>query len=114
MSDKIDGRTLRRTGRVHQFATRVTEDFRDRVDAISERDAPSGHRRKQIAVILEEAVDAYEATGGGSALACLHAAWQRASDAEKTEFVEFVRSWGPTLKRAPRPRKGAKGPSPES
>jgi hypothetical protein len=37
---KVDGRTLRKTNRTVAFATRVTEDFDNRVREIAERKRP--------------------------------------------------------------------------
>lgn len=51
-----DGRSARRTGRVIQFATRVTPDFDDRFRAIAERD---GLLHVEL---LEKALAAYEAS----------------------------------------------------
>lgn len=51
-----DGRSARRTGRVIQFATRVTPDFDDRFRAIAERD---GLLHVEL---LEKALSAYEAS----------------------------------------------------
>ena len=52
-----DGRSARRTGRVIQFATRVTPDFDERFRAIAERD---GLLHVEL---LEKALMAYEAGG---------------------------------------------------
>jgi hypothetical protein len=51
---KIDGRTLRKTNRTVAFATRVTEDFDNRVREIAEA---SGLK---IVEVLEAALDAYD------------------------------------------------------
>lgn len=53
---RVDGRTLRRTNRTVQFSTRVTADFDVRLRDIAQRDG------KLLVEILEEALDAYEAT----------------------------------------------------
>ena len=50
---KIDGRTLRKTNRTVAFATRVTEDFDNRVREIAKA---SGLK---IVEVLEAALDAY-------------------------------------------------------
>jgi hypothetical protein len=51
---KVDGRTLRKTNRTVAFATRVTEDFDNRVREIAEA---SGLK---IVEVLEAALDAYD------------------------------------------------------
>jgi predicted DNA-binding ribbon-helix-helix protein len=49
-----DGRSLHKTGRVHQLGTRVTPDFYDKVRSIAARD------RLKIVELLEMAIEAYE------------------------------------------------------
>jgi hypothetical protein len=49
-----DGRSLRKSGRVHQVATRITEERARQIRSIAERDGI------MIAEVLERAVDAYE------------------------------------------------------
>jgi hypothetical protein len=51
---KIDGRTLRKTGRTVQFATRVNEDFDRRFRQIAKRDGVL------FAQLLELSLEAYE------------------------------------------------------
>jgi hypothetical protein len=51
---KVDGRTLRATGRTQQLATRVTPEFHDKLKAIAERDG------LMLVEVLERAVEAYE------------------------------------------------------
>lgn len=51
---KIDGRTLRKTNRTVAFATRVTEDFDNRVREIAEK------RGLKIVEVLEAALAAYD------------------------------------------------------
>jgi hypothetical protein len=53
---RIDGRTLRKTGRTLQFATRVSEDFDDRLRHIAQRDGI------KLVEVLERALDVYEAS----------------------------------------------------
>jgi len=55
-SARIDGRTLRKTNRTVQFATRVTEEFDARLRAIAQRDGIL------LVEVLEQALDAYEAS----------------------------------------------------
>ncbi len=50
-----DGRSLRRTGRTLQFATRVSPDFDARLRTIAE------NQGMLIVEVLEQALDAYEA-----------------------------------------------------
>lgn len=50
----IDRRTLRKTGRTVQFATRVTMDFKNKVRQIAARDS------LKIVELLEEAIFIYE------------------------------------------------------
>ena len=52
--DKIDGRTLRATGRTEQLATRVTAEFGRKVREIAARDGI------KIAVLFEKAIASYE------------------------------------------------------
>lgn len=53
---RIDGRTLRKTGRIVQFATRVSLDFDDRLRHIAQRDGI------KLVEVLERALDAYESS----------------------------------------------------
>lgn len=50
----IDQRSLRKTGRVHQLATRVHPEFYYKVRSIAARD------RIKIVELLEKAIDCYE------------------------------------------------------
>jgi hypothetical protein len=52
---RIDGRSLRRSNRTVQFATRVTPEFDDRIRAIAERDG------LLLVEVMERALEAYEA-----------------------------------------------------
>lgn len=51
---RIDGRTLRRTGRTVQFATRVSLEFDDRLRRLAQRDG------LKLVEVLEHALDIYE------------------------------------------------------
>lgn len=53
-ASRIDGRTLRRSGRTVQFATRVSPEFDDRLRRIAMRDG------LLLVEVLERALDAYE------------------------------------------------------
>lgn len=53
MPTRVDRRTLRRTGRVVQFATRVTPDFDEQFRALAERE------RLTIAELLEKMLATY-------------------------------------------------------
>ncbi|MFO1432955.1 MAG: hypothetical protein U1F76_23070 [Candidatus Competibacteraceae bacterium] len=55
-TERIDGRTLRRSGRTIQFATRVSPEFDARLRQIAQRDG------LLLVEVLERALDAYEAT----------------------------------------------------
>ena len=57
---RVDGRSLRRTGRTLQFATRVTEDFDERLHKIAERDG------LLLVEVLEQGLAAYENTRNSS------------------------------------------------
>ena len=52
---RIDGRTLRRSGRTVQFATRVSQEFDERVRGIAVREG------LLLVEVLEKALEAYEA-----------------------------------------------------
>jgi hypothetical protein len=52
---RIDGRSLRRTGRTLQFATRITEEFDELLHRIAQRDG------LKLVEVLENGVAAYEA-----------------------------------------------------
>lgn len=52
---RTDGRSLRRSNRTVQFATRVTPEFDDRIRAIAERDG------LLLVEVMERALEAYEA-----------------------------------------------------
>lgn len=56
-ASRIDGRTLRRSGRTVQFATRVSPEFDDRLRRIAMRDG------LLLIEVLERALDAYEGSG---------------------------------------------------
>ena len=51
---RIDGRSLRRTGRILQLATRVSWEFDDKLRRIAQRDG------LKLVEVLERALDAYE------------------------------------------------------
>jgi predicted DNA-binding ribbon-helix-helix protein len=51
---EVDGRSLKKTGRTHQLATRVTPEFYDKVRSIAARD------RLKIVEVLERAIEYYE------------------------------------------------------
>lgn len=53
-ASRIDGRTLRRSGRTVQFATRVSPAFDARIRRIAQRDG------MLLVEVLEQALDAYE------------------------------------------------------
>jgi hypothetical protein len=53
---RLDGRTMRRSGRTVQFATRVSPEFDDRIRQIALRDG------MLLVEVLEHALDAYERT----------------------------------------------------
>jgi hypothetical protein len=53
---RIDGRTLRKTGRTVQFATRVSMEFDDRLRRLAQRDG------LKLCEVLECALEAYEAS----------------------------------------------------
>ena len=52
---RIDGRSLRKTGRTVQFATRVSMEFDDRLRRLAQRDG------LKLCEVLERALEAYEA-----------------------------------------------------
>ena len=52
---RLDGRSLRRSNRTVQFATRVSAEFDERIRTIAQRD------NLLLVEILEKALDAYEA-----------------------------------------------------
>ncbi len=56
LPQKTDGRTLRKTGRTHPFATRITPKLHKRIKMIAARD------EVKVAELLEHAIDAYENT----------------------------------------------------
>lgn len=51
---RIDGRSLRKTGRTVQFATRVSLEFDDKLRRIAQRDG------LLLVEVLEQALEAYE------------------------------------------------------
>jgi hypothetical protein len=53
---RVDGRSLRRTGRTLQFATRITEEFDELLHKIAQRDG------LKLVEVLENSVAAYEAS----------------------------------------------------
>ncbi len=53
---RIDGRTMRRSGRTVQFATRVSPEFDERIRQIAMREG------MLLVEVLEHALDAYEAS----------------------------------------------------
>jgi len=52
----MDGRTMRRSGRTVQFATRVSPEFDERIRQIAMREG------MLLVEVLERALDAYEAS----------------------------------------------------
>jgi hypothetical protein len=59
--DRIDGRSLRKTGRTLQLATRVSWEFDQRLREVAQRD------RLKLVELLERGLDAYEAAREGAA-----------------------------------------------
>ncbi len=53
-ASRMDGRTMRRSGRTVQFATRVSPEFDERIRQIAMRDG------MLLVEVLERALDAYE------------------------------------------------------
>jgi len=53
-SAEVDGRSLRKTGRTHQFATRITPELHRQIKMIAARDG------LKVTELLEHAVAAYE------------------------------------------------------
>jgi hypothetical protein len=53
---RVDGRSLRKSGRTLQFATRVSWDFDDKLRDFAQRDG------LKLVEVLERGLDAYEAT----------------------------------------------------
>jgi hypothetical protein len=53
---RLDGRSLRKSGRTLQFATRVSWEFDDKLREIAQRDG------LKLVEVLERGLDAYEAT----------------------------------------------------
>ncbi len=53
-SSEVDGRSLRKTGRTHQFATRITPELHRQIKMIAARDG------LKVTELLERAVAAYE------------------------------------------------------
>lgn len=51
---RIDGRSLRKTGRTVQFATKVSPEYDEKLRLIAQRDSLN------ICVLLEKSLDAYE------------------------------------------------------
>jgi hypothetical protein len=56
-SERVDGRSLRKTGRTIQFATRVSQEYDDKFRSIAVRD------KLEFCVLLEKCLDAYELVG---------------------------------------------------
>lgn len=50
----VDGRTLRRTGRTHQFATRIKQETHDDMKRLAVRDGIT------LAELLERAIEVYK------------------------------------------------------
>jgi hypothetical protein len=83
--DKVDGRTLKATGRNQQFATRVTKEWHEKVKTIAERDG------LMLVEVLERAVDAYEREQGeGSLLARMKAMISNATPQERAEAAALL------------------------
>lgn len=59
ISDYIDGRSTKKTGRIEQFATRVTPEFHRKVKMLAARD------NLKIVEILEKSIELYEKEMGG-------------------------------------------------
>jgi hypothetical protein len=54
LDDYVDGRTMRKTGRTEQLATRVTSEFHKKVKMLAARD------ELKIVELLEKSIDLYE------------------------------------------------------
>ena len=80
--ERFDGRSKFTTGRTHQFATRVTEDFHREFKMTAARDGIS------MTVLLEKSLDAY--LGRDNDQRSLIEYYQRASKSEKVEFLLWL------------------------
>lgn len=58
LGGEIDGRSLRRTNRTQQLATRVTPDFYNKIRVLAARD------KVKIVELLERAIEIYEKDSG--------------------------------------------------
>ena len=54
IGEKVDKRTLRKTGRTEQFATRVSKEWLEKVKAIAEKEG------LKLVEVLERALECYE------------------------------------------------------
>ncbi|MEC4747726.1 hypothetical protein [Methylomicrobium sp. Wu6] len=83
MTTSKDGRSKYATGRTHQFATRVTEEFHREFKTVAAREGLS------MTVLLEKCLDAYLKQGGKNETLLDH--FKRASKAEKKELLKLIR-----------------------
>jgi len=85
--DKVDGRTLKATGRNQQFATRVTKEWHEKVKGIAERDG------LMLVEVLERAVDAYEREREGLAIDRFISVLENASEEERRQMEAIAAAW---------------------
>ena len=78
-----DGRSKFATGRNHQFATRVTEDFHREFKTAAARDGVS------MTVLLEKGLNAYLGRDNDQQSLIDH--YQKASKPEKVEFLKWLK-----------------------
>ena len=77
-----DGRSKFTTGRTHQFATRVTEDFHREFKMTAAKDGVS------MTVLLEKSLDAYLGRDNDQQSLVEH--FQKASKSEKVELMRWI------------------------
>jgi predicted DNA-binding ribbon-helix-helix protein len=85
---RVDGRSLRKTGRTHQFATRIREETHHQMKVIAARDSIS------LAELIEMGAEAYERERGRPNDArTLLAMWASLGRDEQREFLRLIREW---------------------
>ena len=84
MEKRFDGRTLRKTGRTQQLATRVTPEFYRRLRITAARDG------LKMVEVLERALDRYDRPAEADICSRLRDLWVQASLEQRSRFLTEI------------------------
>lgn len=84
MSMDYDGRTLRKTGRTRQLATRVTPEFYQNLRMAAARDS------LKMVEVLERALESYEVSSAEDLCSQMRELWARADSDQRSRFLTEI------------------------